>query len=202
MKTLINLLVICCLSISFQAVSADNQGKFAVKGAGKHACKDFTKAANARTTDYYLFGGWVEGFISSYNQFQPENFDITPWQTTELILTLLKTHCAKNPDTRFLSATNSLIKTLFPIRLNENSNLMSVQVGKSKSYFYQEIITRVKSRLKAMGYLSGNINSTFKQEDAIALEKFQRKIGLTPTGMLDQQTLASLFLKSTPQKKN
>jgi len=200
MKKLIQLITICCLSISFNTLSADSQGKFAVKGAGKHACKDFTKAVSTRTTDYYLFGGWIEGFISSYNQFQPQNFDITPWQTTELLLTLLKSHCAKNPDTKFLSATNSLIKTLFPIRLTENSNLMSVQVGKSKSYFYQEIITRVKGRLKTMGYLTGDINSTFKQVDAIALEKYQRKIGLTPTGVLDQKTLASLFLKSKVNK--
>lgn len=201
MKKNITLLFICYSIFSFQALSADTEGKFAVKGAGKHTCEDFSKATNVKSTDYYLFGGWVEGFISSYNQFQPGNFDITPWQTTELILTLLKSHCSKNPETRFLTATNSLIKTLFPIRLAENSNLMSVQVGKSKSYYYQEIITRVKDRLKAMGYLSGNINSTFKQEDAVALEKYQKKIGLKPTGILDQKTLASLFLKSTNNKK-
>lgn len=196
MKRFIHATIILGLSISFNAVSADGQGKFAVKGAGKRTCEAFTKAATEKSTDYYLFGGWVEGFISSYNQFQPQNFDITPWQTTELILTLLKSHCANNPETRFLSATNSLIKTLFPIRLSEESNLVSIQVGKSKSYFYQEIMLRAKARLKALGYLSGNINSAFTQSDALALEKYQKDIGLTATGTLDQKTLASLFLKS------
>lgn len=184
------------LSLSFNVIAADSEGKFAVKGAGKRTCAAFTKASVEKSTDYYLFGGWVEGFISSYNQFQPQNFDITPWQTTELLLTLLKSHCASNPESRFLSATNSLIKTLFPIRLNEKSNLISIQVGKSKSYFYQEIMLRAKGRLKAMGYLSGNINSAFTTSDAIVLEKYQKDIGLPSTGTLDQKTLASLFLKS------
>lgn len=200
MKKLTNLIIICCTVLSFQSFSADTDGKFAVKGAGKQSCEAYTKAFDAKSTDYYLFGGWLEGFVTSYNQFQPNNFDITPWQTTELLLSLLKSYCGNNPEIKFLTATNSLVKTLFPIRLEQNSNLVSIQVGKSKSYFYQEIIKRVKTRLKAMGFLSGDITNSFTKEDAIAIEKFQKKIGLTVTGVLDQRTLASLFLKTKNSK--
>jgi len=196
MRTFIQATIIFCLSISFNAIAADSQGKFAVKGAGKRTCEAFTKASTEKSTDYYLFGGWVEGFISAYNQFQPQNFDITPWQTTELILLLLKKHCENNPNTKFLSATNSLFKTLFSIRLTEKSNLISIQVGKSKSYFYQEIMLRAKARLKTMGYLAGNVNSEYTKNDAIALEKYQKDVGLPATGTLDQRTLMTLFLKA------
>lgn len=195
MKKIISLIIICFVSVSFQSLSADNTGKFAVKGAGKKDCASFTKAMTEKNTDYYLFGGWIEGFISSYNQFQTENFDITPWQTTELLLAFLKVHCDKNPKTKFLTATNGLIKSIFPIRLTENSNFVKIQVGKNQSYFYQEIIERAKKRLKEMGYISGRTDTTLNQDDAIAIEKFQRKIGIKVTGILDQRTLASLFLK-------
>ncbi|WP_426359962.1 peptidoglycan-binding domain-containing protein [Pseudocolwellia sp. HL-MZ19] len=196
MEKLIRLIIICCISLSFQTIAADKDGKFAVKGAGKQTCASFTEAITNKTTNYYLFGGWVEGFVSSYNRFQPENFDITPWQTTELILALLQTHCASNPEVKFLSATNALIKTLFPIRLSENSNFVKIQVGKSQTYYYQEIINRAKKRLKVLGFIKGDISSAFSQEDAIAVENYQKAIGHIATGVLDQKTLASLFLKA------
>lgn len=200
MEKLIKLVALCCITLSLHTFAADKDGKFAVKGAGKQTCENFTKAHKNKTTDYYLYGGWVEGFISSYNQFQPNNFDITPWQTTELLLALLQQHCASNPEVKFLSATNALIKTLFPIRLSENSNFVKIQVGKSQSYYYQEIVFRAKERLKALGFISSDPHSPYSQEDAVAVEKFQKKIGITVTGILDQQTLASLFLKANSKK--
>jgi len=55
---------------------------------------------------------------------------------------------------------------------------------------------RAKSRLKTMGYLTGNVNSEYTKNDAIALEKYQKDIGLPITGTLDQRTLLTLFLKA------
>ena len=192
MKTFIFLFI---LSISLNSYAADIDGKFAVKGAGKHDCSSFIKAAQIKNTDYYLYGGWVEGFISSYNQFQPNSFDITPWQTTELILALLESHCRDNPKTKFLTATNSLIKTVFPIRLKNESNYVKIQVNESQMYFYQEIIKRSKKRLEKLGFLKNASYNSFTKEDAIAFENYQKTIGLDVTGVPDQKTLLSLFLK-------
>lgn len=182
-------------ALSMSALGADQNGKFAVKGAGKRTCADFVKAMENKSTDYYLYGGWLEGFISSYNQHQPNNYDITPWQTTELMLSLLQHHCLSNPESYFLSATNGLIKTLFPIRLDKENNLVKVQVGNGESYFYQEILMRAKARLKVLGLLENDTTPDFDRNDAIAFEKYQKSIGLEVTGMPDQKTLVSLFLK-------
>lgn len=192
-----NLIFLFILYISFNSYASDTNGKFAVKGAGKQSCSSFIQAAQIKSTDYYLYGGWVEGFISSYNQFQPNSFDITPWQTTELILALLESHCKDNPNTKFLTATNSLIKTLFPIRLKNESNYVKIQVGKSQMYFYQEIVKRAKKRLERLGYLKDTAYTSFSKKDAIAFENYQKAIGLNITGVPDQKTLLSLFLKKT-----
>lgn len=192
------ILLIICFTFSLSAFSADKEGKYAVKGAGKRTCSNFTQAVESKSTDYYLFGGWLEGYLSAYNQFQPQNFDITPWQTTELMLTLLTQHCKTNPETKFLTAVNSLIKTLFPIRLDQENNLVKVQVGKLESYYYQEIILRAKKRLELLGYLDKAINGNFTDTDALAFENYQKAMGLKVTGIPDQKTLVTLFLK----KKN
>jgi len=192
-----SIFLLISLSLSAPTFSADSNGKFSVKGAGKRSCENFIKASNTKGTDYYLYGGWLEGYLSSYNQFQEKNFDISPWQTTELMLALLKKQCSSHPDTKFLSAVNSLIKTLFPIRLNSESNLVKIQVGKSESYYYQEIIQRAKKRLQKLGYIKGQLQSGFTKNDALAFEKFQKAIGLPATGIPDQRTLLSLFIKTT-----
>ncbi|MFC4699178.1 peptidoglycan-binding domain-containing protein [Glaciecola siphonariae] len=201
MKKLVNIvLTLMLLSAASISAAADADGKFAVKGAGKRLCSNFIVAANEKTTDYYLYGGWLEGYLSSYNSFQSDNYDITPWQTTELMLAFLLQHCHSNPDTHFLSAVNSLIKTLFPIRLTKESELVSINVNNATSYYYTEIMTRAKERLKHLGFIEGNITSGYNEDDIKAFTAFQKSIGLKPTGVPDQQTLASLFLRPTNNK--
>lgn len=177
-------------------MSADLNGNFSVKGAGRKSCSDFLEAKDSANSDYLLYGGWVEGYISSYNQFQPKNYDITPWQSTELLLIFLAEHCKTNPEARILSVVNGLIKAFFPIRLQEESKLVKVTLGKHDTYYYGEIIKRVKERLKAAQIYHGDTNSdSFGAEEVAAIVKFQENAGLTATGILDQNTLTRLFLK-------
>lgn len=180
---------------SAQLCAADAQGKFAVKGAGKRACSHFVQAAEQKGTDYYLYGGWLEGYLSSYNSHQVKNYDSTPWQTTELLLTLLQRHCAKNPEVKFLSAVNGLLKTFYPIRLESENQLVKINVNGAETYFYKDILLRAKARLKKLGYITGDIMADFDKEDISAFEKYQKDIGVSITGMPDQNTLLSLFLK-------
>tara|TARA_R110002012_G_scaffold259737_2_gene441348 strand:- start:156 stop:755 length:600 start_codon:yes stop_codon:yes gene_type:complete len=179
------------------ASAADKDGKFAVKGAGKRLCSNFLSAAAQKSTDYYLYGGWLEGYISAYNRFQPENYDVTPWQTTELLLALLQQDCENNQERHFLTVTNSLLKALFPIRLPAESALVAIDVSDAKSYFYVEILKRAKQRLIKMGYLQDLGSSDFDQGTLDAFKHFQRDRGLAETGVPDQNTLMNLFLKKS-----
>lgn len=177
-------------------MAADTNGKFSVKGAGRKSCNDFLDAKASASSDYLLYGGWVEGYISSYNQFQPKNYDISPWQTTELLLVFLAEHCKDNTSAKILSVVNGLIKAFFPIRLEEESNLVKVKLGDHETYYYGEIIKRVKERLKAAKVYNGDTKSdNFGGEEITAIVEFQKRSGLTVTRILDQNTLTRLFLK-------
>jgi hypothetical protein len=189
------IIVSLMITFSLTAFSADKEGKFAVKGAGKRDCSNFLEAANKRNTDLYLYGGWLEGYLSSYNQFQTTNYDIVPWQTTELMLTLLQRHCKNNPEVKFLSAVNSLIKTLYPIRLETENELVRIDVNGAQTYFYVDILKRAKERLKKLNYITGDVTDKFTEQDATAFEQYQKAVGLKVTGIPDQFTLTSLFLK-------
>lgn len=191
----ISLIALLSLSAVFTTNAADEDGKFAVKGAGKRFCSEFIVAADAKTNDYYLYGGWLEGYLSSFNRFQEDNYDITPWQSTELMLALLQRHCTANPDIHFMTAINALVKTLFPIRLKDTSQLVKINVSNAESYHYEEILTRAKERLKAMGFLETEVDSNFDEADILAFTKFQESIGIRATGIPDQPTLMALFLK-------
>ncbi len=178
-------------------LAADEGAKFAAKGAGRKVCSSFLQSAENKGNDYLLFGGWLEGYLTSYNQFQPNNYDISPWQTTELLLILLQRHCKSNPDIKYLDAVNSLIKSFFPIRLPTESQLVKIEVNGNTSYYYQEILQRAKDRLKVLGYYHGDVDGTkYDSKDVAVFSQYQEKHGMTVTGIPDQYTLSSLFLKS------
>ncbi|MCP5144060.1 MAG: peptidoglycan-binding protein [Gammaproteobacteria bacterium] len=181
--------------VSMPASAADAEGKFAVKGAGTRPCSDFVTAKAEQSRDYYLYGGWLEGFVSSFNQFQADTYDVTPWQTTELLLALLETHCRNNPDQRFLTAANALVKTLLPARLAAESAIISSAVNGTESYYYQAIVERVQERLQELGHYRGEANGELSEALGAALRDYQAKSGLRVTGIPDQYTLANLFLK-------
>ena len=191
--------IIVAVLLSHQVRAADEEGKFAAKGAGKRDCSNFVQTIEQRSTDYYMYGGWLEGYLSSYNAFQPNNYDATPWQTTELLLTLLKRHCDNNPEVKFLSAVNSLLKTFYPIRLEGENKLIKISVNGAETYFYEEILLRAKERLKILGYIDGDVVADYDEGDIQAFEKYQKDIGITITGVPDQNTLLSLFLKKVKE---
>ncbi len=195
MKTLISLFMIISLSVS-SVWAADKDGKFAAKGAARKTCSEFVQAKEKLSRDYLLFGGWLEGYITAYNQFQNSNYDITPWQTTELLLILMEKHCKSNPDTKILNVTNGLIQTLFPARLQQESKIVKLKFNNSDGYYYSEIIKQVKTRLKTLGFYNGDANNdSFSKKEISALRKFQLSNGLKETGMPDQYTLTQLFLR-------
>lgn len=196
MRTFIAAVSILMTCLCVPSHAADGEGKFAAKGAARKSCSQFLESAQDKSSDYLLYGGWVEGYISGYNQFQPENYDITPWQTTELLMILLRQHCSANPQVRFLDATNSLIKAFFPIRLEQESPIIAIKVGEGTTYHFHEILLRAEQRLKFLGYFEGEPDGkTFTEEDTRAFAAYQQKHGLKVTGVPDQHTLASLFLK-------
>lgn len=197
MKIIVKLACICFICLSFSASAADSEGKFAAKGAGRKSCGDFTTSAQQKDSEFLLYAGWLEGYLSAYNQFQKSNYDIAPWQTTELFLVLLQRHCKDNSNIKFLDATNAMIKAFYPIRLDSEGTVVKIQVGDATSYYYEEILLRAKTRLKKLGFYQNQISGDkFTDLDVKAFSEYQQKFNLKVTGLPDQNTLTTLFLKA------
>ena len=58
---------------------------------------------------------------------------------------------------------------------------------------------RAKERLKILGYIDGDVVADYDEGDIQAFEKYQKDIGITITGVPDQNTLLSLFLKKVKE---
>ena len=196
-KILLFTINLTLLALTTHVQAADKDGKFAAKGAARKSCADFLTATEQRSSDFLLYAGWLEGYLTSFNQVQAKNYDISPWQTTEFLLMLLQKHCQSNPEIKYFDAANALIKSIFPIRLNEEGTIVKVQVGDAVGFHYEEILLRAKQRLKAMGFYKDEVDGKhFTNIDSKVFLAYQKKLGLKETGMPDQATLASLFLKA------
>jgi hypothetical protein len=191
------------LSICFLVNAADSDGNFAAKGAARQDCQDYSASAAAKNSDFLLYSGWVEGYISAYNQFAPDNYDLLPWQTTELFMLLLARHCEAHPNAKFFDAANSLIKAFYPIRLTAKNTVVAVTTNQRTLYMYEEILSRAQARLSNMGfYTNPPVRARFSEADSKALVAFQTAAGLSVTGTFDQETLTALFLKPVSVKAN
>lgn len=174
-------------------VSADADGKFAALGAGTASCQRFLDAREAKSNEYFLFGGWLEGYISARNQSTDDTFTVIPWQSVDLLATFLAEHCAKNPEQPFLNAVATMSAALYPQRLEKSSERISVTVGPVKQDFFRATLARLQQRLTSEGLYSGPVAGDFDNATAAAVHAFQTREGLQATGFPDQITLYKLF---------
>ena len=67
MKPLALGLVVGLVVASAGAQAADQQNRFAPKGAGAATCARYLEERKGLTRTYAEFGGWIDGFVSAYN---------------------------------------------------------------------------------------------------------------------------------------
>ncbi|MEM8798990.1 MAG: peptidoglycan-binding protein [Pseudomonadota bacterium] len=181
-----------------QAFAADADGQIAVKGAGIASCERFLKAREERSQDYFMFGGWMEGFITAMNTYEEDTFDLVPWQRSDLLAAITASYCRKNPEKTFYQALVKVANTLGPQRLDARSELILVgenETGKGLP-IYSDILMRAQNRLTDLGHDTGGADGQFGPGTKTAILAFQKEMGLKQTGLPDQPTLIKLFLQS------
>lgn len=185
--------------LSCPAAAADSDGNFAYKGAGAQTCGAFRASWQDGSRDLSLYGGWIDGYLTAYNQSQPETFDIAPWQTTQTLLGLTRSVCAQLPeDTAFTQAVWQLVQALQPMRLDRLSKAVVLTDGESQTAIYTALLPRVLARLSAEGLSPGEPQDTeFPDRLAASLTSYQERHGLDPSGRLDQRTLFTLLATSS-----
>jgi hypothetical protein len=179
--------------VNQSAWSADENDKFAALGAGVVSCSRFLEARELRSKEYFLFGGWIEGYLSSINQREKDTYTLVPWQSVDVLAGFLAEYCSKNPDHAFLKAVASMAAALRPQRLSTASERIAVSVNQYKKDFFREVLARMQKKLSERGYYNGETKGDFDKTTATALGLFQRDAGIEVSGFPDQKTLFRLF---------
>ena len=175
---------------STKPLASDTSGRYSVKGIGVVSCSTFVDAKDNKKPSYFQFGGWIEGFISASNKHLSQTYDISPWQTTETIATIVYTACKKSPEAKFAGVVNEIVTQLSPTALKEHSKLISLSHGKYSLELPEAIYMQVQSRLKNLGFLKEKASENTTKN---ALMQFQRENDLPVTGLPDQYTLWNIL---------
>ena len=177
------------------AFAADDGGKFAMKGAGFLPCKIYVSERQKKSDIYYMIGGWLEGYLSAYNKYNENTYDLTSFETLELLLLVMENHCTSNPGDRLYSVINSLIIKLYPDRLQRDSPKVVIEEGERKTILYRETIRRMQGELTRLGLFKGEVDGRFTDATRSALIAFQSDLDFETTGFPDQTTLWRLLRK-------
>lgn len=193
---------ILCLGLVMAATAAQaagTGGKFSVKGAGLVECRQYTTAREQNSPLVYSMLGWLDGYVSAFNEFTPDTFDVAAWESTDLFSRILDKHCRENPSDRFFAVVRSLVAQISAKRIREDTPLVAAQRGGDTVIVYQETLRRVQKTLADQGLYKGDIDGQFGEPTWTALESFQAQEGLKQSGLPDQVTLWRLFRPSDHQ---
>lgn len=186
---LIFLFCLLLLAAASAAGASTKDGEFAVEEGGRAPCSAFTKASAAKDKDYHRYVGFVEGYLTAANRYEPNTFDLTPWHTPAAFALILDTHCKKYPKDNLAMAAQRLVIAMAPVRLATFSKILEVGKADNKAYVYATILKRAQSELARKGLYRGETNGEFTPEFQAALAQFQTLAKLDPTGVPDTATL-------------
>ena len=184
--------LLLCIGLLAYASAADastKDGQFAVEEGGRVSCPTFTKASATKNDAFHRYVGFVEGYLTAANRYEPNTFDLTPWHTPAALALILDTHCKKNPKDNLAMAAQRLVIAMAPVRLATYSNLVAVGEADKKTYVYSTILKRAQSELARRGLFRGEANGQYTPETRTALSQFQTLAKLDPTGIPDTATL-------------
>ena len=191
------ILSITTLSLfSISAFAGDTAGKFSVRGAGLIDCETFITEKAQESAAYMMMGGWIDGYFTGLNQMSENTYDLTPFQSTELIAKIVENHCAQHKSARLFSVLSSIAGQLTEHRIEVGSEMVRINVADNSTVLYRETIARMQSRLAAMGFFTEAATGDFDEQTLLGMQTFQRSIAFEPTGFPDQATLWKLFAQT------
>ncbi|MGB0659927.1 MAG: HdeA/HdeB family chaperone [Mangrovicoccus sp.] len=183
------LLALSCATHMAQA--ADSKGLFAVDGMGNMTCARFAELPSD-SRDFWGAIGWMEGYITGFNQLRSDTYDVTPWQTTEVLASALRAGCADHPEVKLVAALNAMIKQLAPDRLTDATPIRRLDDGTNAVFVYETVLAHMRDKLHDQGYLAAN-TALDDQALFMALGSYQKDQGLAVTHLPDLPTVARIL---------
>jgi hypothetical protein len=176
------------------AADVNSAEQFAVEGSGRIGCTQFNTAyKNQESAEYQRIIGFVDGYLTAANRYEPNTFDLSPWHNGVAFGLILNKHCGDHPEDTLVSTLQRMVTSFLPIRLAKFSQLVEVGDDKYKTVVYDAILRRAQSVLKMRGLYQGEEDGKFTPVLREAFRRFQEQNGLTPTGIPDPATLWTLL---------
>ncbi len=187
------LVILLSIFICNWVQAADAEQSYAIKGAGVVSCERYVTALDEKSKEYISFAAWIDGYITAFNQFQPETFDIAPWQSTLLLTQALGRHCKKNPETRFFKTLMMMLQALNANRLQKRSDVVKIRSNNKTLMIYKEVVKMMQTRLNKLNGTEIKVDGVFGSSTEAELRRFQKQSKISITGVPDQITLQMLF---------
>lgn len=87
--------------------AADIEDHYAIWGLGQKSCHSYNQARAAGDFEHYK--EYVAGYLTAYNAFVPETYNIVPDMDTNAIIAWLDAHCADSQTMSFADAMHALV---------------------------------------------------------------------------------------------
>jgi len=190
--------VLVALLAQTAANAADIEGAFSIRGAGLLTCDIYTEQRAAQSNAYLMIGGWLDGYITARNQFSEDTYDVTSYESTELLAAIIDNHCQNNPDDRLFSVVNSMLIKLNDERIRERSAFVTAEIDSREARLYRETVRRLQQQLEQKGFYEGDIDGLLSSSTISAIRAYQSDQRLEVTGFPDQTTLWRLLTPPDP----
>ncbi|PWG02122.1 peptidoglycan-binding domain-containing protein [Sphingosinicella humi] len=173
------------------ARAGTQDGVFAVEEAGRALCPAFVKARAEKSEAYARYVGFIEGYLTAANRYEPNTFDLTPWHNANAFALILYKHCQKEKNAKDALAmvAQKLVLAMKPFRLADFSKMVEVGAGADNALLYETVLKRAQTELSRKGLYHGEVDGKFSAETKAALTEFQRLAKLQPNGIPDAATL-------------
>lgn len=194
MRTFQFMIVMALLGPIGAVHTADKSGQYSVRGAGLLSCETYLQEREADSAAHQMIGGWIDGYVSATNAHRDDTYDITSFQSTEMIGKILERHCVSNPQHRLFSVLKSMVEQLHEQRVAKASPQQMIIVDDKRTQLYNDTVLRMQTALAEHGLIKyAQISGRFDEPTSQALAQFQEERDFQPTGFPDQATLWVLF---------
>ena len=187
------ILSLALVSPTGPALAADRNGEFSSRGLGIITCQRYLEEKAGNTENYPFFRSWLNGYLSAYNQFRPETFDISAGAPIEQLIAAVEQICEADPQRPFWAAASRLTRLLDDRRLTVKPELVTLTAGDNTVTVTKAQVRRVQQALKDRGYQVGVVDGLYGGNTRRALEDFQQSEALTVTGLPDRETVTKLL---------
>ena len=134
------------------AADVNSAEQFAVEGSGRISCTQFNQAyLNQESAEYQRIIGFVDGYLTAANRYEPNTFDLSPWHNGVAFGLILNKHCSDHPEDTLVSTRQLMGTSVLPIRLAKLLLLVELGYNQYRTVVYDAIIRRAKVVLKLRG---------------------------------------------------